>query len=103
MTPGQGWVQPPGTPAVGLAMLQAYAATEDALSSGRRRSRARARQTQLESGGWHAMIEFDPEPRKAWCYRRLPEDQSVPQRGRKTSCAMPPRSTTTSPRARSSS
>jgi hypothetical protein len=29
MTPSQGWVQPPGTPAIGLALLQAHAATGD--------------------------------------------------------------------------
>ena len=71
MTPSQGWVQPPGTPAVGLALMQAYAATGDRefLDGAAEAARALAA-TQLESGGWHAMIEFDPEQQKAWCYRR---------------------------------
>jgi hypothetical protein len=76
MTPSQGWAQPPGTPAVGLAMLQAYAASGDRAFLAGAVDAARAlAQTQLDSGGWHAMIEFDPEQRRAWCYRRLPEDQ----------------------------
>jgi hypothetical protein len=76
LTPSQGWVQPPGTPAVGLALLQAYAATGDRtfLDGAAEAARALAA-TQLESGGWHAMIEFDPEQRKAWCYRVTPADQ----------------------------
>ncbi len=76
MTPSQGWVQPPGTPAIGLALLQAHAATGDRafLEGAAEAARALAK-TQLESGGWHAMIEFDPEQRKAWCYRVNPEDR----------------------------
>jgi hypothetical protein len=76
MTPSQGWVQPPGTPAIGLALLQAHAATGDGtfLEGAADAARALAK-TQLESGGWHAMIEFDPEQRKAWCYRVNPEDR----------------------------
>jgi hypothetical protein len=76
LTPSQGWVQPPGTPAVGLALMQAYAATGDRqfLEGAAETARALA-ETQLESGGWYAMIEFDPEQRKAWCYRRLPPAQ----------------------------
>jgi hypothetical protein len=76
LTPSQGWVQPPGTPAVGLALMQAYAATGDRqfLDGAAEAARGLAA-TQLESGGWHYMIEFDPEQQKAWCYRRLPEDR----------------------------
>ena len=76
LTPSQGWVQPPGTPAVGLALMQAYAATGDRryLDGAAETARALAA-TQLESGGWYAMIEFDPEQQKAWCYRRLPADR----------------------------
>ena len=77
MTPSQGWVQPPGTPAVGLVLLQAYAATgaREFLDGAAEAARALAA-TQLESGGWQHVIEFDPEQQKAWCYRRTPEDQS---------------------------
>jgi hypothetical protein len=79
MTPSQGWVQPPGTPAVGLALLQAYAATGDGqfLEAAAETAHALAA-TQLESGGWQHMIEFDPEQRKAWCYRRDPDDRRDP-------------------------
>ena len=76
LTPTQGWVQPPGTPAVGLALMQAYAATGDRryLEGAAETARALAR-TQLEFGGWYALIEFDPEQQKAWCYRLTPEAQ----------------------------
>ena len=66
----QGWVQPPGTPAVGQAFLAAYEATGDvyywqaALEAGRALAK-----TQLVSGGWNALMEFDPTRREAWCYR----------------------------------
>ena len=76
MTPSQGWVQPPGTPAVGLALMQAYEATgaREFLDGAAEAARALA-MTQLESGGWQHMIEFDPEARKAWCYRITPADR----------------------------
>lgn len=69
-TPTQGWVQPPGTPAVGLAYLQAYERTgkRELLDAAVETAHALAA-TQLESGGWWPLIEFDPEARKAWCYR----------------------------------
>jgi hypothetical protein len=75
MTLSQGWVQPPGTPAVGLALMQAYAATGDRrfLDGAAEAARALA-STQLESGGWQHMIEFDPGRRRAWCYRVTPDD-----------------------------
>ena len=55
------WVQPPGTPAVGQAFLGAYDATGDAvhLESARAAADALA-YGQLESGGWHYAIDFDP-------------------------------------------
>ncbi|MGH6900851.1 MAG: hypothetical protein ACREJ5_30575 [Geminicoccaceae bacterium] len=76
LTPSQGWVQPPGTPAVGLVLMQAYAATgaREFLDGAVETARALAA-TQLESGGWHYMIEFDPEQQKAWCYRHVPADR----------------------------
>jgi hypothetical protein len=50
MTPSQGWVQPPGTPAVGLALMQAYQATgaRAFLDAAAEAARALA-MTQLES------------------------------------------------------
>ncbi len=69
-TASQGWVQPPGTPSVGLAFLQAYQATgeKDFLDYARDAGRALAR-TQLASGGWDYRIEFDPAARGQWHYR----------------------------------
>jgi hypothetical protein len=76
LTPSQGWVQPPGTPAIGLALMQAYAATGDrGLLDGAAETARALAATQLESGGWYAMIEFDPEQQRAWCYRLLPAAQ----------------------------
>lgn len=54
------WVQPPGTPAVGEAFLDAFDATGDsgfleaALAAGRALAYG-----QLESGGWRNSIDFD--------------------------------------------
>jgi hypothetical protein len=80
MTPSQGWVQPPGTPAVGLALMQAYAATgARAFLEGAAEAARALAMTQLESGGWQHLIEFDPEARKAWCYRITPAAQRDPQ------------------------
>ena len=36
--------------------------------------------TQLVSGGWYHWIEFDPEQRLAWCYRRPPSGCAAGQR-----------------------
>ena len=69
-TATQGWVQPPGTPTVGMAYLDAYEATREAryLQAARETAHALAR-TQLVSGGWDYRIEFDPEQRQRWLYR----------------------------------
>ena len=64
------WVQPPGTPAVGAAMLEAYQSTGErllldaALDAGRSLVRG-----QMHSGGWTNRIEFDPIARKRLAYR----------------------------------
>lgn len=70
------WVQPPGTPAVGLAMLEAYEATgeklclDSALEAGRALERG-----QLQSGGWYYSITFGkPNP----FYRRDPKGKLQP-------------------------
>lgn len=69
-SPNTIWVQPPGTPAVGDAFLEAYRVTKDqaylkaaqvtgqALVSG-----------QLRSGGWYYRVEFDPAQRREFLYR----------------------------------
>ncbi|MGE3821839.1 MAG: polysaccharide lyase [Isosphaeraceae bacterium] len=64
------WVQPPGTPAVGEAFLDAYDATGDALHRDAARDAGRALVLgQLHSGGWTYRIEFDPKDREEFAYR----------------------------------
>jgi hypothetical protein len=66
----QAWVQPPGTPAVGMAFLRAHRVTRDGyyLEAARETAGALLR-GQLRSGGWHYSIELDPAKRKAIAYR----------------------------------
>lgn len=67
------WIQPPGTPAVGEAFLEAYLATGDPLCKQAALEAANALvQTQLQSGGWHYSGSFDPEKRKELRYRVPP-------------------------------
>ena len=66
----QGWVQPPGTPSVGIALLEAFDATGDAYYLDAARQTAHGLiQGQLKSGGWTYLIEFDPAGRKRFVYR----------------------------------
>jgi hypothetical protein len=66
----QGWVQPPGTPAVGLVLLHAWHATSNAnfLEAARETAHGLIR-GQLQSGGWTYSIDFSPEGRKKLAYR----------------------------------
>jgi hypothetical protein len=77
-TETQIWVQPPGTPAVGTALLRAYEATKDEVhlraALGAANALARG---QLESGGWSYVIEFDPKLRQQWAYH-ADADASAP-------------------------
>lgn len=67
------WIQPPGTPAVGEAFLEAYLATGDPLCRQAALDAAGALvKTQLQSGGWHYSGSFDPEKRKELRYRAAP-------------------------------
>jgi PelA/Pel-15E family pectate lyase len=53
------WVQPPGTPTVGMAYLRAFAATKDAYYLDAAREAAEALvYGQLQSGGWTNQITF---------------------------------------------
>lgn len=64
-SPTQVWVQPPGTPAVGLAYLRAYEATGEKLYLDAAREAAEALvYGQLVSGGWTNSIDFDPKSAK---------------------------------------
>jgi PelA/Pel-15E family pectate lyase len=64
------WVQPPGTPTVGMAFLAAYEATGDQLFLDAAKDAAFALiHGQLQSGGWTASIDFDPVGKRADRYR----------------------------------
>lgn len=69
-TPTTVWVQPPGTPSVGLAYLTAYELTGDAyyLEAAQETAHALLR-GQLQSGGWDYRIDFDPKERAKYAYR----------------------------------
>jgi PelA/Pel-15E family pectate lyase len=69
-TAQQIWVQPPGTPAVGLAYLRAFAATGDAFYLDAAREAAEALvYGQLASGGWTNAVDFDPAGKLVAQYR----------------------------------
>jgi hypothetical protein len=65
-----GWVQPPGTPAVGAAFLKVHEATGDSqwLDAAGEVAKALVA-SQLLSGGWYYSMETDPAKRAQWCYR----------------------------------
>ena len=64
-TATQVWIQPPGTPTMGMTFLRAYEATKDAryLDAAKAAADALAR-GQVESGGWDYVIDYDPENMK---------------------------------------
>ena len=66
----RGWVQPPGTPAVGMAYLTAFDATADTnyLDAARDTAYGLGR-GQLQSGGWTYSIDFNADDRKRSAYR----------------------------------
>jgi len=73
-TETQIWVQSPGTPAVGLALLRAHEVAKDTLylEAAQRAAEALA-WGQLESGGWTYLIDFDPANQRS--YRRAEQGQ----------------------------
>ncbi len=70
-SPSMIWVQPPGTPAVGMAFYEAYKATGDRMYLNGAVSASRALVWgQLATGGWDYRIDFDQTESKKWHYRR---------------------------------
>lgn len=64
------WVQPPGTPTVLLALVEAYERTrEPYLLEAAKAAGECLRRGQLESGGWTDRIEFDAKARARFAYR----------------------------------
>jgi len=69
-TPDQIFTEPPGTPTVGMAYLNAYAATGDRSYLEAAQETAHALiHGQLESGGWSQRIDFNPNGTHAGRYR----------------------------------
>jgi PelA/Pel-15E family pectate lyase len=69
-TATQIWVQPPGTPSMGMVFLRAYQVTKDVqyLEAAQAAALALAK-GQLESGGWDYRFDFGPQKSQGW-YRR---------------------------------
>ena len=66
-TATQAWVQPPGTPTVGEALLEAYLLCgEPVLLDAATAAGHALAQTQLVSGGWDYRLEFDTQERPGW-------------------------------------
>jgi len=64
------WVQPPGTPTVGDALLSAWRLTGDKTCRDAARRTAHALvKGQLRSGGWDYRIEFQEKDRRRYAYR----------------------------------
>lgn len=64
------WVQPPGTPAVGMAFVEAYELTRElALLEAANAAADCLIQGQYRSGGWNASVEFAPAERKKKAFR----------------------------------
>ena len=75
------WVQPPGTPFVGEAMLDVFEATNDARTLGYAKEAALAlARRQLQSGGWYYSAHFEEVPAKRDFHRFDLDWQPVPDR-----------------------
>lgn len=73
--PTTAWIEPPGTPTVGMAYLDAYQQCGDTILLDAAKETADALiRGQLRSGCWDNRIEFDPEDRKKYAYRVEPDD-----------------------------
>ena len=80
------WVQPPGTPSVGMAMLDLWEATGDTFFLDGAKAAATALvRGQLVSGGWAYQIDFSPADRSRWAYRTDLGDAAPPEGARNVS------------------
>ena len=69
-TKDQIWVQPPGTPTVGMAYVRAYEATGERLYLDAATEAAEALvYGQLQSGGWTNCVDFNPRGDRVYLYR----------------------------------
>jgi PelA/Pel-15E family pectate lyase len=69
-TTDQIWVQPPGTPTVGLAFLRAWHATGEKMYLDAARETAEALvYGQMKSGGWTNCVDFNPQGNRVARYR----------------------------------
>jgi len=70
-----GWTEPPGTPAVGMAYLEAYQLTgaPSAMKAAKEAAYALV-QSQLRSGGWDSSFELGEKQRMKHAYRTEPEE-----------------------------
>ncbi len=69
-----GWTQPPGTPTVGRAYLEAYQAIgAPYLLDAARQAAYALVASQLRSGGWDSRFELGTEERKRHAYRTEPD------------------------------
>ena len=76
-------IQPPGTPAIGLSMLNAYQATGDKLFlQGAREAAASLMWCQMATGGWGSDFDFDPRSAAKHHFRRDIEAGDLDPAGR---------------------
>lgn len=70
-TKTQNWIQPPGSPSVGFAFMEAWQATgeQQFLEAAVEVARALA-QGQLACGGWDYIVDHAPAAERVWFYRR---------------------------------
>lgn len=69
-SPDQIWVQPPGTPTVGMAFLEAFHATGDKVHLEAAQEAAKALlYGQVKSGGWTYCVDFNPLGKRVAMYR----------------------------------
>lgn len=82
----QAWVQPPGTPAVGAAFVQAYMRTgsQEALAAAEDAAECLL-QGQYRSGGWNASVEFEPAERAKHAYR---VDRPLPKKRQRNTSSL---------------